>query len=355
MGDWLTIIIVLLILGILLDGWRRMRRAHRESLKVSPALRKSRASSGPESTEDYSAELPNGGARVAYREQMAARQAAQAGADPDPDTARDAAADETASEDSASAPETPSSPGRRGGQIPEQVALNLDESVPILMETTDDESSREEATDRGRIEPTLGEAVEPPQQQDAQPTQPSRPKTRSGTTSGAEAKPGKTGTSGSGASDSAHEAPPPEEVLIINIMAPSGQAFRGDALLDALLQGGLRFGDMNIFHRYRKPGGGGAILFSLANMVKPGTFDLDQMDDFTTPGVSLFMTLPLEASESTNTQVFDLMLETAQNLAEQLGGELKDENRSVMTRQTMEHCRQRILEFERKQLFRSDA
>ncbi|MEC7377990.1 MAG: cell division protein ZipA, partial [Pseudomonadota bacterium] len=32
-----------------------------------------------------------------------------------------------------------------------------------------------------------------------------------------------------------------------------------------------------------------------------------------------------------------------------LGGDLKDERRSVMTPQTIEHCRQRIREFERKQ------
>ena len=352
MGDWLTIIIVLLILGILLDGWRRMRRAHRESLKVSPTLRKGRGTSSPEATADYSAELPNGGARVAYREQMAARRAAaQVHTDPDPEVTTEATSDdplnEPSGDDPDSEPDIPSNPSRREGQIPEQVALNLDESVPILMETTEDESGPDEATGQGRIEPTLGEAAEPPQKQSAKSPKPDRSKTGSGNSPDPKA--------GSVASDPVHEPNPPEEVLIINIMAPGGEAFRGDALLDALLRGGLRFGDMNIFHRYQKPGGGGAILFSLANMVKPGTFDLDQMDDFTTPGVSLFMTLPLEASDSTNTQVFDLMLETAQTLAQELGGELKDENRSVMTRQTMEHCRQRIHEFERKQLFRSGA
>lgn len=43
------------------------------------------------------------------------------------------------------------------------------------------------------------------------------------------------------------------------------------------------------------------------------------------------------------------MLETAQCVVRNLGGELKDERRSVMTPQTIEHCRQRIREFERKQ------
>ena len=37
-------------------------------------------------------------------------------------------------------------------------------------------------------------------------------------------------------------------------------------------------------------------------------------------------------------------------LAHELGGELKDDQRSVMTAQTIEHYRQRIVEFERRQL-----
>jgi cell division protein ZipA len=140
----------------------------------------------------------------------------------------------------------------------------------------------------------------------------------------------------------------PEEVLIINVMAHKGSMFNGSQLLDTLLQCGMRYGDMDIFHRYTDVKGEGALLFSMANMVKPGTFDLDAMDEFVTPGVSLFMTLPLKADSM---QSFELMLDTAKTLVESLQGEMKDEQRSVMTRQTIEHCRQRILDFERRRLF----
>ena len=106
---------------------------------------------------------------------------------------------------------------------------------------------------------------------------------------------------------------------------------------------------MDIFHRHSDAKGDGALLFSMANMVKPGTFDLDAMDEFETPGVSLFMTLPIDADSM---QSFELMVDTAHAIAEGLNGELKDEQRSAMTRQTLEHCRQRIRDFERMRLFR---
>ena len=49
-------------------------------------------------------------------------------------------------------------------------------------------------------------------------------------------------------------------------------------------------------------------------------------------------------------KAFTQMVETAKQLALDLGGELKDEQFSVMTQQTIEHSRQRIIDYERKQL-----
>jgi cell division protein ZipA len=42
------------------------------------------------------------------------------------------------------------------------------------------------------------------------------------------------------------------------------------------------------------------------------------------------------------------MVETAMVVVRHMGGELKDENRSVMTAQTIEFSRQRVREFERR-------
>ena len=87
--------------------------------------------------------------------------------------------------------------------------------------------------------------------------------------------------------------------------------------------------------------------FSMANSVEPGYFDLDAIDDFTTPGVCFFMSVP---GPKESIKAFECMVETAQCLVTNLDGELLDESRSAMTNQTLEHCRLRLQEFERLQL-----
>lgn len=143
------------------------------------------------------------------------------------------------------------------------------------------------------------------------------------------------------------ERPPAAEVIVINVLARGGGSFDGAQLMQSLLASGMRYGDMSIFHRYANADGTGSILFSMANGVKPGTFDLDRLETTETPALSFFLGLP---GPEKPVQAFTMMEETARRLALDLGGELKDEHFSVMTQQTLEHCRQRIREYERKQL-----
>lgn len=148
-------------------------------------------------------------------------------------------------------------------------------------------------------------------------------------------------------SESDQDLPPVEEVLVINVISRDSHGFRGPALLQNILESGLRFGEMDIFHRHESMAGNGEVLFSMANAVKPGTFDLDDIDHFTTPAVSFFLGLPGPRHPK---QAFDVMVAAARKLSQELNGELKDDQRSVLTAQTIEHYRQRIVEFERRQM-----
>jgi cell division protein ZipA len=136
------------------------------------------------------------------------------------------------------------------------------------------------------------------------------------------------------------------EVLVINVMAPPDQMIHGDELLPVLLGAGLRFGDMNIFHRHAQ-GKSGPVLFSVANVLNPGTFDLNEMHEFATRGLCFFLTLP---NAINNMQAFEHMLQTARQVCDALDAELKDDYRSVMTAQTIEHYRERIRAFQLRQL-----
>ncbi|MFA5677907.1 MAG: cell division protein ZipA [Pseudomonas sp.] len=145
----------------------------------------------------------------------------------------------------------------------------------------------------------------------------------------------------------ATERAPVEEVLVINVVARSEQGFSGAAMMQSVMESGLRFGEMNIFHRHESMTGNGDILFSMANALNPGIFDLDELDNSHVRAVSFFMSLPGPRHPK---QALDLMIASARKLAQELGGDLKDESRSVLTAQTIEHYRQRIAEYERKRL-----
>ena len=80
---------------------------------------------------------------------------------------------------------------------------------------------------------------------------------------------------------------------------------------------------------------------------KPGIFDIDNMADFDTPGLVFFLTLP---GPEDMMQAFEYMLETAQAVSRNLEGDVLDESRSVMTKQTLDHSRQQIRDLERRML-----
>ena len=138
-----------------------------------------------------------------------------------------------------------------------------------------------------------------------------------------------------------------QEVLVLNVRAPEEAAISGAALLPMLLTLGFKFGDQDIFHRHVNSNGKGPVLFSLANMFKPGVFDIDNLENFETQGVSLFMILPIEGDPH---QVFNMMHNAARKLADEFGAQVLDGRRSVLTKQGLQQYVEKIREFERKRM-----
>ena len=137
------------------------------------------------------------------------------------------------------------------------------------------------------------------------------------------------------------------EVLVLNVTAKKGRLIMGEHLL-SLMQGlELEYGERKIFSKRTDDAEGGSILFNVASMLQPGTFDLNNMGNFATVGVTLFLALP---SPISSFEAFEEMLQTAQDLVRSIDGELRDDQRNMMTGQTIEHYRQRVRDFELRRL-----
>lgn len=113
--------------------------------------------------------------------------------------------------------------------------------------------------------------------------------------------------------------------LSLYVMASNHRLFQSYELLQAISVNGFHYGKMQIFHCHEnKSDPQSPILFSLANAIEPGFFDLNAMGSFSCPGLTLFMRL--DKRENLN-NCFYAMLETAKQLADDLGGEVLDESR----------------------------
>jgi len=300
--DWMVIIGAILIVAVGIDAWRRVSRDRRS--KVCMKLVEVGAEPNDRAADlAWLKELPNGGGRVVQRGDLV-RAAARAAAGTDQEQAQRQAGRGPAQADAAAG----AADGAAGADDEDLVA-------GVSTSGHDDEP--------GTLDWLEGVGAREPEA-------PAERESRPG--------PGKL----------PRDVDP--EVFMLNVVARSPEGFRGEDILHILLACDLRFGDMSFFHRHEFEAGRGAIQFSVANMMQPGVFDIDNMADLNTPGLVFFLTLP---GPEDMMKAFNYMLETAQAVARNLDGDVLDESRSVLTRQTLEHCRQQIRDLERRLLARA--
>ncbi len=131
-------------------------------------------------------------------------------------------------------------------------------------------------------------------------------------------------------------------VIAFTIMAESGTMFSGKQVKAALENQDLHFGDMQIYHRFTQ-GSRKQSLFSVANIIDPGTLLPDKFVSMSTPGLLIFARLPAPIS---GLALFDDLLDTAKNMTQSLGGMLCDETRQPVSDAAIESMRTKIFEYQ---------
>lgn len=136
-----------------------------------------------------------------------------------------------------------------------------------------------------------------------------------------------------------------DEFIVLFVLGEHDTSFRMSEISRFLLSKDLVVDDMGLF--CKKDQTTGEVLFKVADVFYPGTFDVDSFETYRTAGISLVMRTP---NVSNARDVFEHMLVLANDCAETFSGAVKDENYNAMSNQTLAHYRQRVSEFRRRQL-----
>ena len=143
--------------------------------------------------------------------------------------------------------------------------------------------------------------------------------------------------------NSSKDAEDIRDIVVLNVLTDA-ERIKGQELLEFLMENEMSYGEMEIFHKLDNQG---EVLFSLANAIEPGTFDLSDIDESEIQGVTLF--LQIDGVNQVE-RIFDDMLELARRISEKFSSQIFDGTRSALTQQTIGHIRQNIREMKFKEM-----
>ena len=139
--------------------------------------------------------------------------------------------------------------------------------------------------------------------------------------------------------------PQPDRIISLRLVAGEDQELNCEKLVVGFREAGLRHGRYGIFHRHASGDTTSEPLFSVANLVEPGSFDLAKMKETNLPGVSFFLLLPCPGDA---VAAFDDMVQTARRLALELNADLFDDRGSSWSIQRERYLREEIIEYRRQ-------
>lgn len=136
-----------------------------------------------------------------------------------------------------------------------------------------------------------------------------------------------------------------DKIISLYVAARAGKQLQGPDIVVAAEKAGLTFGHMNVFHRLLEGHPERGPIFSVANIMKPGSFEMAEIQSLQTPAIAFFLTLPAPMSAL---EAWDTMLPTAQRMAELLDGVVLDQERNALGRQRIAHIRDDLRAYDRQ-------
>jgi len=136
-----------------------------------------------------------------------------------------------------------------------------------------------------------------------------------------------------------------DRIVTLYVAARAGQVLRGPDIVVAAEKAGLTYGHMNVFHRLVESHPERGPIFSVANIRKPGSFEMSGIQSLETPAIAFFLTLPAPVNAL---DAWDAMLPAAQRMAELLDGVLLDESRNALGRQRIAGLRDELRAWDRE-------
>ncbi len=136
-----------------------------------------------------------------------------------------------------------------------------------------------------------------------------------------------------------------DKIISLYVAARAGQQLQGSDIVVAAEKAGLTFGHMNVFHRLLETHPERGPIFSVANIKKPGSFEMSEIKTLETPAIAFFLTLPAPIAAL---DAWEKLLPTAQRMAELLDGVVLDESRNALGRQRIAHIRDDLRAYDRQ-------
>lgn len=136
-----------------------------------------------------------------------------------------------------------------------------------------------------------------------------------------------------------------DKIVSLYVAARAGEVLRGEDIVVAAEKTGLVFGYMNVFHRLVEGHPERGPIFSMASIMKPGSFDMATIREMETPAIAFFLTLP---APLTALDAWEKMLPTVQRMGELLGGVVLDDSRNALGRQRIAHIRDELRAYDRQ-------